>query len=206
LEDFPYIDFCKPGSLWTNRMDAETYMRDIAAGNFDGNSSNGDELVMIPRYLTARAFFYRVGETGYYDYAGPFNITSKFNAVCAGDFDGDGTDEIAVALSPGINGEYPVRCYKPGSTSHFKEISQNVLGVPAKAIGAFSFPVAGSLSAYERAEGFSSSDYGSVINNWGDNILVLPSAAQTNAIPAFVVNADPVDDSDQYLKVIPLLR
>lgn len=197
------IYYCKPTlTNWTASTTGVQSVFDLAGGDFD--SAAGDEVAVITSSST-QAYLYKVGGTTHYNTAGP-GSGSKFTAIAAGDFDGDATDEVALALYTATGGEYPIRCYKQGSTTHFKELSQNVLGVRAKAIAAVGVPVDTTLGVYERAQGFTSSDYGETMASWGDCVAVAPVSAQTNAIPVFLLNACPTNSAQEYLKVSPIVR
>jgi hypothetical protein len=200
------VFYCKPtDTAWSNSTTSTAGLLDIAAGNFDGDSGNGDEIAGINNY-SSMIRFYRPGTSGEYA-TGYIGGTRRWSAIGAGDFDGDsGTDEVAVSSSLEDNGLYKIYCLDQGSTQADKIIDQDVLGVPAIALDGGSFPVDPTLNQYERAQGFSSSDYGDVLSDWGECVVVLPSAPQTNATPAFLLNADPADNNKQYLKVTPIVR
>lgn len=204
--DLSTIKFCKPTQGSWSATTATTggiSVVDLVGGDFD-TANSGDEVAVMTATLP-RARLYRVGASTHYANAGP-SSGSLLTAIAAGNFDSDSADEVALALATATGGEYPIRCYDGGSLTHFKEISQNVQGVPARAIAACAVPVASTLGVYERAQGFTSSDYGQTMAPWGQNVAVLPSAAQTTAMPAFLLNADPTNSSKEYLKVTPIVR
>lgn len=199
------IRYCKPNDAgWSTTTIGAVSVVDLVAGNFDLNTSNGDEVaVMHSSY--SRAYYYRPGATTYHSYSGP-SSGSAIKAIAAGDFDNDSYPEIALALATATGGEYPIRCYSQGSTTHFKEIKQDVQGVYARAIAGGTVVIGETLGIYERVQGFTSGDYGDTIEDWGECVIMLPSAAQTTAIPAFILNADMADDDKEYLKVTPIVR
>ena len=189
---------------WATNITGAISVFDLASGDFDGIATNGDEVAAIST-TSSQAYLYHPGGTTHYNTAGPAS-GSVIKAIAGGNFDSDAADEVALALATATGGEYPVRCYNQGSTSHFKELSQNVLGVAAKAIAACGVSVGATLGVYERAQGFTSADYGSTMAAWGDCVAVLPSAPQTNAIPVFLLNANPSNSTNEYLKVVPIVK
>jgi hypothetical protein len=201
------INYCKPTlTSWSSTSTGAVTILNLAGGNFDGDASNGDEVAMIRNTRKALVYLYRPGAATYYATVGP-DSGPTFGAIAAGNFDGDAADEIAVSLETAVNGEYQNLCYNQDGTTYFKELSQNVQGVTAKAIAACDMPVYTTLGLYERAQGFTSSNYGSTMSSWGDCVAVLPSAAQTtNAIPVFLLNANPASSTQEYLKVVPIVR
>ncbi|QHI69434.1 right-handed parallel beta-helix repeat-containing protein [Tichowtungia aerotolerans] len=198
------IQHVKPSSDWTEETVSPSWILDVAAGDFD-LTADGDEIAMIRNTRRALVYLFHPGDLTYYSTVGP-NSGPTFGALAAGNFDGDATEEMAVALEDVVNGEYPIHCFNPGDSSAFKELSQNVLGVPAQAIAACDVTVGETLGVYERAQGFFSADYGATMSDWGKCIAVLPSAPQITAVPVFLLNAAPADNTDEYLKVVPIVR
>ncbi|QHI68914.1 right-handed parallel beta-helix repeat-containing protein [Tichowtungia aerotolerans] len=192
-------------TTWSSTTTETADLRDIAAGNFDGDAGNGDEIAGINTY-SSLVRFYRPGTTNYYA-SGYIGGTRRWSAIAGGDFDGDsGADEVAVSSSLEDSGLYKIYCLSQGATQADQVIDQNVLGVSAIALDGGTFPVDSALRKYERVQGFSSSNYESTMSDWGESVVVLPSAPQTHAIPAFLLNTDPDDNSKQYLKVTPIVR
>jgi peptidoglycan hydrolase-like protein with peptidoglycan-binding domain len=201
------IHYYKPtDSAWTAVTTNAGQLKDIAAGNFDNNASNGDEAAGITN-TTPFIYFYRCGQSGIYTTAGSAG-QPVWSAIGAGNFDGGSTtrDEAAVAASVPAGDVYAICCYAAGETSPFKQIRSAVVGVPVKALDGGNVSIGEGLGLYERAEGFSASDYGAAMAGWGDEVLVLPSAAQTTSIPVFWLNCAPDNSGQQYLKVTPVIR
>lgn len=187
-------------------------LHDIAAGEFDGNAANGEELAGISRSpdpTTGRypIYFMRPGSSGFYQTSAA-NHEYPFDAIAAGNFDGAPgiRDEVAVATSVAIDGVYPIQFYVAGFNNPFKICRQEVLGVSIKSLDAGYLVIEPTLSDYEKADGFSSENYGETIKNWGDHVLVLPAFPQTTAIPAFWLNSDPSDPNRSHLRTTPILR
>ena len=151
-------------------------------------------------------YFFRPGYTGYYEIAAP-NWPSFWTAIGAGDFDRTGTrDEVAVADIASDAGIYGIKYFVAGGDSPFKVSGQDVLGVPACSLDGGNLTVGATLSDYERANGFTSPDYGVEIAGWGDHAVILPSASQTTSIPLFWLNTNPADANEEHLRVTPLFR
>jgi parallel beta-helix repeat protein len=201
------IHYYKPtDSAWTAVTTNAGQLKDIAAGNFDNNASNGDEAAGITN-TTPFIYFYRCGQSGIYTTAGSAG-QPVWSAIGAGNFDGGSTtrDEAAVAASVPAGDVYAICCYAAGEAAPFKQIRSAVVGVPVKALDGGNVSIGEGLGLYERAEGFSASDYGAAMAGWGDEVLVLPSAPQTTSIPVFWLNCAPDNSGQQYLKVTPVIR
>ncbi|MGZ0654648.1 hypothetical protein ACWPKO_16470 [Coraliomargarita sp. W4R53] len=49
-------------------------------------------------------------------------------------------------------------------------------------------------------------DYSAEINSWGAFLGVLPSAAPSTSVPAFLINVNPSGSNGTYLRNIPIYR
>jgi hypothetical protein len=205
-QDSPNTIRCvKPtDTVWSTNITGAINVFDMAAGDFDGISTNGDELAVISATVS-HAVLYKPGSTTHYSFAGPAAGAIPV-AIAAGNFDEDAADEVALARSTAVGGGYPIQCYNQTGTDCIKEMSQNVLGVPARAIAACEVSVGATLGFYERVQGFAGEDYSSAMSTWRECVAVLPSAPQTNAIPLFLLNSDPLDSAKEYLKVVPMVK
>ncbi|MFC2115862.1 GLUG motif-containing protein [Bacteroidota bacterium] len=206
-EDSTHIYYIDPNSGWSSTTLLSSKLGDITGGNFDADPQNGDELAGIPAQNPAISYF-RAGGSSPYAYSATI-ASNPWIAIGAGNFDGgnDGRDEIAVSNSVAISGVFNVEYYLPGNNLPFKKSDQDVLGVPIGTIDGGSLFIDTSLTAYDKAIGFTSEDYGSVITGWGDQAVVLPSLPQTTAIPVFWMNAEPIQGSEKkHFRVTPLAR
>jgi parallel beta-helix repeat protein len=200
------IGYVKPTlSSWSSTTANTSNLVKFAAGNFDGTSSNGDEMAGINNQ-NGQIYLYHPGGTTYYATAGSFDLP-VWSAIGAGDFYyGSSRQEIAVASSVPDNGIYKISYFISGAVTAFKYNDQDVLGVPVLALDGGKLYVPAKLGLYERADGFYSSNYSSTTGSWGEHALVLPSAAQSAKIPLFWVNANPLISTQQYLKVMPIVK
>jgi hypothetical protein len=198
------ISFCSAyAPTWTATTTGAASLTKIAGGNFS-TSYSGDELAGI-NTSSSIIYFYRPAATNHYTTAAMSGL-AVWDAIAGGDFDGSTSrQEVAVASSAASGGVYPVSYYIGGSTTAFKEIQNDVLGVRTKALSAGKFTVPAKLGLYEQADGFYSTNYGAIIGTWGEQVAVLPSAAQTTAIPVFWLNKKSYT-VQEYLKVTPLFR
>jgi hypothetical protein len=202
----PAITFCKPTEPdWTATTTGAASLAKIASGNFDGDSSNGDEIAGI-NTSSSVIYFYRPAATTHYASAGKSGL-AVWTAITGGEFNNSSTrQEVAVTTSAAVNGIYPVSYYSPSWTSPFKQTKSYVLGVQANAISAGTLQIGPKLGLYEQVTGFYSTNYGAAISTWGDNVAVLPSASQTTAIPVFWLNTNPANTQQDYLKVMSAFR
>ncbi|OHB57935.1 MAG: hypothetical protein A2Y12_01710 [Planctomycetes bacterium GWF2_42_9] len=200
------IMFCKPTEAsWTATTTGAASLTRIASGNFDGDSSNGDEIAGI-NATSSQIYFYKPAATTNYATAGKSGL-AVWTAITGGEFNNSATrQEVAVASSAAVDGIYPVSYYSQSWSSAFKQTKSYVLAVPAKAISAGSFTVGAKLGMYEQVKGLYSDNYGAVIGNWGQHIAVLPDAVQTITEPIYWLNTNPSNTQQEYLKVMPTFR
>ncbi|HBG28035.1 MAG: hypothetical protein A2Y10_17565 [Planctomycetes bacterium GWF2_41_51] len=201
------IYYCKPtdanwSATTTNISEA---LIAVASGNFDANSTNGDEVVGISNVLVDSkrpARLFKPGGSGYYNSAATQqNLTLA--GVAAGDFDGNSINGDEIALASYYS--YYVKFYYPGSTGSFKTYAEPLLGVKANAVCSGSLAMNTSLTNYDDVNGFSSGDYGTEIGSWGDHVLFLPSESQKINIPAYWINCK-IDTSYYHSRTVPLIR
>jgi hypothetical protein len=201
------ITYVKPtDTTWSATSTGVTSrLIDLAAGNFDGNTANGDEVAGITA-TAGPASIYRSGVSGSVATAGGSNA-NPWGAIAAGNFDGstDARDEIALANTVAISGRYPIEYFASGYNVAFKQSNQDVNSVPMKALAGGNLIIDATLSATERATGFTSTNYGSTMAGWGEELVALPASA-TNAIPCLWLNTNPSNSAHQYLRTTPVVR
>jgi hypothetical protein len=208
------IRFCKPtDALWSNETTGAVNVYDLASGEFDGDTTNGDEIAAF-QLGHSRAFLYKAGDSDHYSSIGPTS-GSAVAAIAAGDLDGNpGDDEVVLVYDNYEVNRFVLYCYKPilttpGMLTPFKDISVNVTGRLATSLGCGKPFVGESLGSYEAIRGsWSSGNYSEEVESWGDSVVYIPSEPKTFGcgIPAFWVSSNPDDDSERYIKVTPLLR
>jgi hypothetical protein len=199
------MNFVKPlNTSWSPSITVAGDLTAIAGGNFDA-SYTGDEIAGI-NSSTSLIYYHRVGTNNYYKTAGTAG-GAAFTAIGAGNFyPSTSIYEVAVASSAPVSGVYKIYCYAAGATTPFREINQDVLGVNIRALDGGTIPIGQTLGLYERALGFYSSNYGTYMGSWGENVVALPSAPQITATPVFWLNSAPANSTKQYLKVTPIVR
>jgi hypothetical protein len=181
----------------------------IAAGNFDG--SGVDDVAGIEpasANATYPVYVYHVNSTGSYDTAAA-TATVPWAAIGAGDFDGTASparDELVLSSTSPTNGHYDLQYFVAGYSNAFKRNTQDVLSKPARALAGGTFQMSAALSPYERADGFTSTDYATQLAGWGQHAAVLPASAPVSSIPLFWLNVDPAAAVRQYLRIVPILR
>jgi len=195
---------------WSATTSSPVALAGIASGRFS-ELFPGDQVAGIGAAADAATgtwpvYFFVPGRPGAYATAlsdAPYPWTAigagRFDPACAG-------EAVAVVGARDAMGLYPIRCVRAGEASPFKTVTSPVLGVPIRALSGGTPRLRGALSAYERAEGFSSDDYAKEVSDWGECIAVLPSVEQAGAIPVFWLNASPKDETRRYLKVTPVVR
>lgn len=201
------IKIYKPSTLaFVSQITVASAIKEIVGGNFDQNYT-GDEIAGIDS-SSSLIYFYRVGKSSDYFATAGVSGGAVWSKIAAGEFySGSYTRrEVAVAGSAAVNGIYKIFTYEIAGTVPVKEISQDVMGVVPAAMDAGAFAIGSTLSLYERAQGFYSSNYTNYMSGWGQTVAVLPSAPQTTAVPVFWLNAAPLDSTKKYLKVTPIVR
>lgn len=179
----------------------------IAAGNFDGNAGNGDEVAGIsttadPTSSDYPIYFFRPRGTGSFAQAAS-GASSPWAAIGAGAFEGTEVRDSVVVSSSAVNeGIHPLEYYLPGSGVPFKTDWQDVLVAPVLSLGAGRLPVGEDLTDYERVQGLSGPDYGAQIAGWGDHAVVLSSLSQL----AYWMTVNPEQETQRHLRATPLLR
>ena len=214
-DDKQTIHFRKPGEPWGagTTVLANYPVSDLAAGELDGNTGNGDEVIVTsPNSSSARAYYRNSNNNSFATYSAT-NSLRRYAGVAVGNFDGDPTvEQVALASSTPESGRYQIYQYKdppgPAGPALFETVKQTVLAVPVKALSAGNLVVGAELGPYEHV---SSGTDPSSVGSWGDAVVGLPSAAmpspnpeEVSCVPLFWMNTNAA--KDQYRKVMPALR
>lgn len=179
----------------------------IAAGDFDPSAS-GDEVAGagLPSDTVSPIRLFKTGGTAG-AYATIASSVGPWTGVAAGNFDANTAngDEVAVSSSTASGGVYEI-AYFATASAWLKSYAGAELGVAARALSAGSSVVGAGLQPEEKASGTGfGSDYGAVINPWGDHVAVLPGAPQTEGIPVFFVSKEN-GSSRTHSRTVPLYR
>jgi hypothetical protein len=216
IEDDPEdqdIYFISAISDWTaisNTSNISESFHRIAAGNFDSELNNGDEVVAFVQNsgegnLSYPLYFYKVGQQGFYDSTAAIG-SHCWTAISGGDFNGNPKSDEVVVVGGVVDGVCEIRYFQPGQANPIKIAYVDSIGVEVLAICSGKFIVDKNPSDYEKVEGFSSSNYSDEISRWGDQVMVLPSLAPINSIPILIISNESGESNKKYLRITPLVR
>jgi len=208
LQNSDRIQFMKPSDAsWTRyTLNVQTNITSMAAGEFDGIKSNGDEIAAVIPSVSP-VYLYKADATTHYEQTA--NCGKSWSLVAGGNFNSDSRrDEVAVVTANAENGIYKIYYFtaQSSSTTPLKITELENFVIPPISLEAGKFNVENPLSAYEKLENVTYAQLIQDITSWGEHIAVLPSDKKEYSIPLFWIATNPQDSNKSHYRTVPLLR